>query len=134
MQSGQPLTDIDRTPWLGAIASAIAAWQARNACGVITCSALERAYRRSITGERIGIRLVFLDGSREPIAQRLAVRRGHLMPPRLLDTQFAVLEPPDADENPISVTIDQPVDRIVEHIAAQLRAGPGLARQVALTG
>ena len=134
MQSGQPLTDIDRAPWLGAIARAIAAWQARNACGVITCSALKRAYRRRIIGERIGVRLVFLDGSRELIAQRLAARLGHFMSPSLLDTQFAILEPPGADENPISVTIDQPVDRIVELIAAQLRAGPGPARRSALTG
>lgn len=93
MQSGQPLTDIDRAPWLGAIAQAIAAWQARDACGVITCSALKRAYRRRIIGERIGVRFVFLDGSRELIAQRLAARRGHFMPPSLLDTQFAILEP-----------------------------------------
>jgi carbohydrate kinase (thermoresistant glucokinase family) len=134
MQSGQPLTDIDRAPWLGAIAQAIDAWQARNACGVISCSALKRTYRRRIIGERTGIRLVFLDGSRELIAHRLAARRGHFMPPSLLDTQFAVLEPPGTDENPVSVTIDQPVDRIVEHIAAQLRKGLGVARRVALTG
>jgi gluconate kinase len=51
-----------------------------------------------------------------------------------LDSQFAVLKPPGADENPISVSIDQPIDRIVEHIAAQLRAGPELPRRGALTG
>jgi carbohydrate kinase (thermoresistant glucokinase family) len=134
MQSGQLLTDTDHAPWLGAITQAIDTWQARNACGIITCSALKRACRRRIIGERIGVRLVFLDGLRELIAQRLTARHGHFMPPSLLATRFAVLEPPSADENPIAVTIDQPVNRIVEHIAAQLPAGSESARRAALTG
>jgi gluconokinase len=125
MQSGHPLTDADRAPWLAAIAQAIDAWQARNARGVITCSALKRDYRRRIIGDRAGVRLVYLDGSRRLIARRLAARRGHFMPPSLLDSQFAALEPPDCHENPITVTIDQPVDRIVEQIAAVLSAPAG---------
>ncbi len=122
MQSGHPLTDADRAPWLAAIAGAIDAWQARDACGVMTCSALKREYRRRIIGDRPGVRLVYLDGSRELIAERLAARRGHFMPASLLDSQFAALDPPGPDENPIAVTIDQPVDRIVEQIAAVLSA------------
>ena len=54
MQSGQPLTDTDRAPWLAEIAGAIDAWRARNACGVITCSALKRDYRRRIVGDAPG--------------------------------------------------------------------------------
>ena len=121
MQSGQPLTDTDRAPWLAAIAGAIDAWRARGACGVITCSALKRAYRRRIIGERAGVRLVYLAGSRQVVAARLAARRGHFMPASLLDSQFAALEPPGPDEDPISVSVDHPVERIVGVVAAVLR-------------
>ena len=122
MQTGHPLTDADRAPWLGAIAQAIDAWQARSAPGVITCSALKRDYRRRIIGDRSGVRLVYFDGSRELIAERLAARRGHFMPASLLGSQFAALEPPGPEENPITVAIDQSVDRIVRQIAAFLQA------------
>src|SRR5271165_1234057 len=128
MRSGHPLTDADRTPWLDAVARAIDAWRARNARGVVTCSALKRDYRRRIIGEREGVRLVFLQGSRELIAKRIAPRLGHFMPASLLDSQFEVLDPPGPDENPINVSIDQPLDRIVAEIGAALcpaRNGPG---------
>jgi gluconokinase len=122
MQSGHPLTDADRAPWLAAVAGVINLWQARGICGVITCSALKRQYRRRIIGDRPWVRLVYLDGNRELIAERLAARRGHFMPANLLDSQFGALEPPGPDENPITVAIGLPVDRIVEQIAAALHA------------
>lgn len=123
MQSGHPLTDADRAPWLAAVARAIDAWQAAGACGVITCSVLKRDYRRRVIGDRRAVCLVYLDGSRELIAERLAARHDHFMPASLLDSQFAALEPPEPDENPVTVTVtvDQPVDRIVGQIAAFLR-------------
>jgi carbohydrate kinase (thermoresistant glucokinase family) len=121
MQSGQPLTDADRAPWLAAIARAIDALKARGDRGIVTCSALKRDYRRRMIGERADVRLVFLDGPRELIAERIRARRGHFMPASLLDSQFGALEPPGPDENPIRVAIDQPIDRIVERIAIILR-------------
>ncbi|HTV46002.1 MAG TPA: gluconokinase [Stellaceae bacterium] len=129
MQSGHPLDDADRAPWLAAIAAAIDAWQARGSRGVVTCSALKRAYRQRIIGDRAGVRLVYLEGSRQLIGARLAARRGHFMPASLLDSQFAALEPPGPDENPIIVSVDQPIERIVEQLAAVLsaKAGPGSA-------
>jgi carbohydrate kinase (thermoresistant glucokinase family) len=122
MQSGQPLTDSDRAPWLAAIVEVIDLWQARDICGVITCSALKRQYRRRIIGDPPWVRLVYLNVSRKLIAARLAAHGGHFMPAILLDSQFAALEPPGPDENPITVAIGQPVDRIVGQIAAALHA------------
>lgn len=120
MLSGQPLTDIDRAPWLAAIAGAIDAWRTRSTGGVITCSALKRDYRRRIIGERAGVRLIYLGGSHELIAARLAARRGHFMPAGLLDSQFAALELPGPDEDPIVISVDQPIARIVDQIAGVL--------------
>ena len=118
MRSGHPLTDADRAPWLAAIAETIDLWHASGASGVITCSALKREHRQRIIGDREGVRLIYLEGSHALIADRLAGRHGHFMPASLLDSQFAALEPPGPDENPITVAIGQPVDRIVEQIAA----------------
>ena len=120
MRSGQPLTDTDRTPWLASVAEVIDGWRTRGECGVITCSALKRDYRRQIIGDRRDVRLVYLEGPQDLIAERLAARRDHFMPASLLDSQFATLEPPGPDENPITVSIDQPIELIVERITGVL--------------
>jgi gluconokinase/6-phosphogluconolactonase len=116
MASGEPLTDADRAPWLAAVAQVIGAWRSRGEHGVITCSALKRAYRRQIIGDHRDVRLVYLEGSRDLIADRMAGRHGHFMPASLLDSQFAALDSPAADENPITVGVDRPVPEIVESI------------------
>jgi len=120
MRAGRPLDDDDRWPWLDAIAAQLDAWGVLGTAGVITCSALKRRYRDRIMGGRAGVRLVYLDGSRELIATRLAGRRGHFMPASLLDSQFAALEPPGRDESPIAVRIDRPIAAIVDGIVAAL--------------
>jgi carbohydrate kinase (thermoresistant glucokinase family) len=120
MKSGQPLTDADRAPWLAAVAAVIEGWRSRGERGVITCSALKRAYRRRIVGEWGDVRLIYLEGSRELIAERLAARHDHFMPAGLLDSQFAALEPPGQEEHPITVGINRPIEEIVERIIGVL--------------
>jgi gluconokinase len=68
--------------------------------------------------------VVFLNGTQELIASRLAQRKGHFMPPGLLVSQFSTLEPPDGSENPITVSIDASVDAIVDDIVRQLNLSP----------
>src|SRR6185437_1298134 len=63
MQSGTPLTDADRLPWLRKIAEEIDAWRARHESGVLTCSALKRSYRDIIIDGRSDVTLVYLKGS-----------------------------------------------------------------------
>lgn len=120
MHSGHPLDDLDRAPWLAAIAAQIEAWAAAGTPGVVTCSALKRRYRDTIMGGRAGVRLVYLAGTQRLIASRIAARTGHFMPVGLLDSQFAALEPPSEDENPILTPIDAPVGAIVDHIVTAL--------------
>ena len=96
MAAGQPLTDADRAPWLDAVASQIDAWIANGQGGVITCSALKRSYRDRL--RRPAVLFVFLAAGRDDVVQRLENRRGHFMPASLADSQFASLQPPDADE------------------------------------
>ena len=123
MSAGHPLTDEDRWPWLQAIADEVDRICRDGERAVIACSALKRAYRDILVHGRDDVRIVFLDGTQELIAARLAARKGHFMPPGLLDSQFRTLEPPTGNENPITVSIDAPVEAIVDDIVRQLRPG-----------
>jgi gluconokinase len=120
MSAGHPLTDEDRWPWLQAIADEIDRVCEAGGRVVMACSALKRAYRNILVHGRDDIRIVFLDGSQALIADRLARRKGHFMPPGLLDSQFKTLEPPQAAERPFIVSIDAPVAAVVDNIAAQV--------------
>jgi gluconokinase len=93
---------------------------------VMACSALKRAYRDILVhGRSDVIRIVYLSGTQDLIAHRLAQRKNHFMPPGLLDSQFKTLEPPEPSENPVTVSIDASVDEIVDDIVRQLRPPPG---------
>jgi gluconokinase len=120
MKSGVPLTDQDRAPWLAKVGAWISAELRQGRSGVIACSALKRAYRDQIVAGRSDVRLVFLEGGHDLIANRLAKRRGHFMPPALLASQFASLEAPAEAEHVITVHIGQPLEALVSEISAQL--------------
>lgn len=120
MRAGHPLTDEDRWPWLNAIADEIARVCERREHVIIACSALKHAYRDVLLRGRDDVRFVFLKGTKELIAERLAQRKGHFMPPGLLASQFETLEPPEASEHVITVSIDETVDAIVDGIVRQL--------------
>jgi gluconokinase len=127
MHHGVPLSDADRLPWLDSIAALIDRWIADGVSGIITCSALKRAYRARIRARHPTVELVYLRGSRELVSARITQRMGHFMPPSLLASQFATLEEPGADEPVITVDIGGSPGQIVEAILAALqRQRPGL--------
>jgi gluconokinase len=116
MRAGIPLTDADRWPWLDRVALELD----EAAPVIVGCSALRRAYRDRIRAGAGGpVQFVHLVGTRDLIASRMASRTGHYMPLSLLDSQFAVLEPPGTDEA-LSVDIDQPLSELVDRIATAL--------------
>jgi gluconokinase len=121
MHSGVPLTDEDRWPWLRAIADAIDAKLASGESAIVACSALKRAYRDILIGGRKDVLLVYLRGSKVLIGERLAARKGHYMPASLLDSQFASLEEPAADEHALIVPIDGTVDEIESEAFRQMQ-------------
>jgi gluconokinase len=112
MTAGHALDDADRHPWL----EAIGAWLHEHAegGGVMSCSALKRAYRDQLRGHAATTEFFHLEGSREVIARRQASRPGHFMPASLLDSQFATLEPLAPDERGQVVDVDQSIDAIVQ--------------------
>ena len=103
MRSGQPLTDADRWPWL----ETVAAWMdQRIAAGesvVLACSALKRSYRDYLYRSRPAVQIVILIADADALAARLAARRGHFFPARLLQSQLADLEMPDDTERTFTV-------------------------------
>ncbi len=120
MRAGVPLTDEDRAPWLERIADWIDGQRDRGLPGIITCSALKRAYREVVVGDRPEVRLVYLRGSYDLVARRLAGRSGHFMPAGLLQSQFEALEEPSAAEDALTVDVGQSVTEIVDEIVRRL--------------
>ena len=122
MHAGIPLTDADRQPWLERVAAWIDDQRAKKQPGIITCSALKRAYRRVVVGDRPEARLVYLRGGHDLIAKRMAGRDGHFMPASLLQSQMDTLEEPSAEEESLTVDIDRPAGEVAEEIIRLLRA------------
>ena len=121
MAAGVPLEDEDRWPWLRAIAAWIDGQLARGANGVVTCSALKRAYRDLL--RRPGVQLVYLRGPRALVAARLTARQGHFFGPALLDAQLAALEEPSPDEGVVAVDAGGTPSEIADAILAATGLG-----------
>ncbi len=122
MSAGTPLVDADRWPWLDAIVGWMNECADRGENGVVTCSALRRAYRDRLRTSRAAIRLVHLKGSQELLAARIAARQAHFMPPALLASQFATLEEPGADEGAITIGVEHAPERIIAELSRLVSA------------
>ncbi len=116
MRAGTPLEEADRAPWLARLHDVLAEHAGDHRSAVLACSALKAAHR-AVLSQGLEVRFVHLTGAREVIAARLAGRRGHYMPPALLDSQFATLEPPD---DAIAVDVALPPEAIVTEVLPQL--------------
>lgn len=114
MASGIPLTDEDRWPWLERVGATLADATGHVAVG---CSALKRSYRDRIRHRANGpVTFIYLEGSRDLISRRMNEREGHFMPPSLVESQFATLEPPGADEDAVTVDISEPGPRAIARL------------------
>jgi gluconokinase len=115
MAAGIALSDSDREPWLDEIAKRLSGGPV-----VVACSALRRAYRNRLRRDCPDLRLVYLCGSKQVLSERLQQRRHDFMPTSLLDSQLMTLEPPTADEAPISVDIAHLPNTIVRLVRESL--------------
>lgn len=122
MHAGTPLTDEDRWPWLERVGDWIRAHVESDTPGVITCSALRKAYRDKLRGP--GVWFVHLEGSREQIDGRLSKRLNHFMPESLLGSQFATLEELEPDEQGIIVPVAGTPREIANEIIRRLHLEP----------
>lgn len=116
MHRGEPLTDADRIPWLDAIHAELVRQANAGQSVVVGCSALRETYRRRLTAG-LELKLVYLKGSEELIAERLRARAGHFAGESILADQFAVLEEPrDAFVVDVADPPDLMIDKIAGHV------------------
>ena len=116
MSSGQPLTDGDRQPWLLRLHALIEQHLLEKRPLVLACSALKASYRDILTANLEGVQIIFLNGSREVIAERMK-KREHFMPPSLLESQLKTLETP---KDAMVVDINQPLELMLQEIITQM--------------
>ena len=93
MTQGIPLQDGDRWPWLQEIQDWMTTQAAAGKSTVLTCSALKQTYRQLLSEAEGRVLFIHLDGGAHLIGQRMQGREGHFMPPTLLPSQLATLEP-----------------------------------------
>jgi gluconokinase len=119
MSRGEPLTDEDRLPWLDALRVEIDERLTSGKSTVVACSALKRAYRRALGTDRPNVEVVYLEVGRAVVTERLSRRIDHFAGWELVESQFAILEPPDPDEA-LVVDAELSLERIVDDIVIEL--------------
>jgi gluconokinase len=120
MATGVALTDDDRHGWLIAIAARLREAQRARMGLVVSCSALKRRYRDLLRSTGAAdVRFVYLAGDRPLLAERMAHRHGHFMPPSLLESQLVILEEPSPDERAWVCDIRDTPDTIVADLVSR---------------
>ena len=124
MARGEPLTDESREPWVARIAADLQRRVAGGARVTLAFSGLRRRHRDVLRVSELPLRFLFLRGEAALIGQRMRERDGHYMPVSLLDSQFATLEEPTAEEDAVVLPVDLPPDaqlrRALQALAAPL--------------
>jgi gluconokinase len=122
MAAGHPLNDEDRQPWLETLNRLMQGWFKEGKSGVLACSALKQKYRETLGASMPprSIHFVWLDGSPELLAKRLAARHHEYMNPALLQSQLDTLEPP-ADA--LRIVNDRAPGEVVDNIIQKISAG-----------
>jgi gluconokinase len=126
MKAGTPLDDADRAPWLAACAAWIRALHEAGRPGILTCSALKRSYRDTLSQGFGEVRFVYLEVPQQVLQDRLDRRQHHYMPGSLLESQLKTLEVPGEDERVIRVR-HQPVEPTVQAVIDALSEEPAVS-------
>jgi carbohydrate kinase (thermoresistant glucokinase family) len=117
MESGIPLTDADRKPWLTLLADNIILWE-KSGGAVLACSALKQIYRNLLSSTTTGVvKFIYLKGDKALLHSRLSNRESHFMSEALLDSQLQTLEPPG---DAITIFIKNSLDRMISQISQEI--------------
>ncbi len=124
MAAGTPLTDADRAPWLDTLHQVLFHWHHAGQAGILTCSALKADYRNQLADGIAELRFLWLDPPRSVLEERMRNRPGHFMPPALLDSQIATLEPPAGDPHTLRLDGTSSISDEIASILLWLNNGP----------
>lgn len=128
MAAGEPLDEDDRAPWLRAVSTWLHEQSLTGHSAVIACSSLRRAHRDVLRDAAGDVWFLHLHGAPELLSRRLRLRSGHFMPPELLGSQLAALEPLGRDEDGMSVDVSAEPAVLAERAARALRLREAAAR------
>lgn len=133
MASGIGLTDEDRWDWLTRLREEALRRLTTDGCEgvVVTCSALKRKYRDVIRvapyfSPGLQLHFIYLDAPSGVLERRVAARQGHYMGAGMVQSQLAILEPPQPDEvdcitldvsNAVEAVCRDALDRVVTKMA-----------------
>ena len=120
MASGRPLTDELRVGWLDRIGSEMSSSVGRGESVVAACSALKRIYRDQLRGHEPGVVFVYPEVDPETASRRVGSRKGHFMPASLVESQFAILEPPQSDERAVMLNGSRAIDELVDEARREI--------------
>jgi len=124
MSRGVPLTDEDRWPWLESLRAWMSGQADRGTRTIVTCSALKRSYRDLLAGAHGRVFFIHLVADENTLHERMERREGHFMPPALLPSQFADLEPLADDEDGVTVVSRATPEQTLEAILAAFETAP----------
>lgn len=131
MESGVPLTDEDRAPWLDRVNEAMRAQADRDRPALVTCSALRRRYRdrlrEGLEVPGVGVFFCHLHAPVEVLEPRMQQRTKHFMPTDLLASQLDTLEPLGDDEDGAVVDVTPPLEQVVEAALAAIDQRRGVS-------
>ncbi len=125
MESGEPLDDINRAPWLDEINRVAREQAAGGRSSVITCSALRRSYRVRLRDGVDGMFFVHLHADYEVLEPRMRQRADHFMPTGLLRSQLDTLEPLGDDEDGTVVDVTPGAAEVLGEVLRAVRARRG---------
>ena len=112
------LTDAHREPWIQAPLRQAATTRKRGQKRRPGLFRPARRPRARFRGLGLPVQFIHLVGDKDLIRSRMQARQNHFMPSGLVDSQFAALEPTDAESDVVSISVAETVAAIVAEATA----------------
>lgn len=122
MASGTPLRSDLRQAWVDRLATTLATHAAAGGSCVLSYSGLIASQRRQLREAGSQTRFIYLQGSAEVLAARLAARSGHYMPASLLQSQLESMQSSSSEPDVYPFSIEQPIEKLLRQILDWLTA------------
>lgn len=113
MAQAIPLTDEHRAPWVAAIKHRLQANAAQRIHTILAFSGLKQKHREELRSAGLRTIVLYLNGSKETISDRISNRKGHFMAPALLDSQFASMQDPLNETDVYLIDVWPTIDQVV---------------------
>jgi gluconokinase len=114
MAEGIPLTDDQRAPWVAAIKQSLQDNANHLKHTILAFSGLREKHREALRSAGLRTLVLYLNGNKDTIQDRMNNRKGHFMSPALLDSQFASMENPLNEPDVHLINVWPTLDQVIE--------------------